>query len=413
METLESLSDALNTTGDIQAIVRTMKALSSVSIRQYEHAEAAMADYARTVELGLMAVLRQRRVAGLPLPDSDRAAGGEALIVIGSDRGLCGGYNDKITRFARSRMGNGPVELGVIGARVAARFEADGMPLAFALHPARFGRGPVAAGAERHRGDRPLDDGKGVGQVCAGAQPSRRPHHGQPQAHRLLPLPDSYLRKLSTRRLAWPVPAALPDGCRPADVVARAATAVRRDLPRAGRGARQRTRLAARGDAGRRTQHRGTARRPDRSFTASAVRRRSRASFWTSCRASRRSARRIERREISLGLTPERPATSFGPKCACPVDRGPPCPSAKAYGPHRAKAARDLAVRHQPDASSSLSSGKNLISAFPNGADRRVAHCSSVVWARTEIRPKSASKRRSLPCVFRRSRTMNPIEAGQ
>ena len=62
METLESLSEALDTTGDIQAIVRTMKALSSVSIRQYEQAEAAMAGYARTVDLGLMAVLRQRRV---------------------------------------------------------------------------------------------------------------------------------------------------------------------------------------------------------------------------------------------------------------------------------------------------------------------------------------------------------------
>jgi len=31
METLESLSHALDTTGDIQSIVRTMKALSSVS----------------------------------------------------------------------------------------------------------------------------------------------------------------------------------------------------------------------------------------------------------------------------------------------------------------------------------------------------------------------------------------------
>ena len=87
MDTLESLSDALETTGDIQSIVRTMKALSSVSIRQYEHAEAAMVDYARTVELGLTALLRQRRHAGLPLPETARGTGREALIVIGSDRG--------------------------------------------------------------------------------------------------------------------------------------------------------------------------------------------------------------------------------------------------------------------------------------------------------------------------------------
>ena len=133
MDTLESLSEALETTGDIQSIVRTMKALSSVSIRQYEHAESAMADYARTVELGLMALLRQRRQAGLPLPETTRRTGREALIVIGSDRGLCGGYNDKITRFALSHMGDRPMVLGVIGARVLARLEAHGRP-ANAVH---------------------------------------------------------------------------------------------------------------------------------------------------------------------------------------------------------------------------------------------------------------------------------------
>ncbi len=82
METLESLSDALKTTGDIQSIVRTMKALSSVSIRQYERAEEAMADYARTVDLGLMALLRQRREVGLRLPGTDSGGGRKGLIVI-------------------------------------------------------------------------------------------------------------------------------------------------------------------------------------------------------------------------------------------------------------------------------------------------------------------------------------------
>ena len=202
METLESLSDALDTTGDIQAIVRTMKALSSVSIRQYEQAEAAMADYARTVELGLMAVLRQRRVAGMPLPGSNRAAGSQALIVIGSDRGLCGGYNDKITRFARSHVEDGPVELGVIGARVAARFEADGMPLAFALTLpgsvdglSRLVQGIIL---EIDRWTRV----QGVGQVVLAHNRREGRTTAQPRAHHLLPLPDSYLRKLSNAD--WP-----------------------------------------------------------------------------------------------------------------------------------------------------------------------------------------------------------------
>jgi F-type H+-transporting ATPase subunit gamma len=202
METLESLSDALETTGDIQSIVRTMKALSSVSIRQYEQAEAAMADYARTVELGLMALLRQRRQVGLPLPGADSGTGRGVLIVIGSDRGLCGGYNDKITRFAQSRMDGRPMVLGVIGVRVAARLEADGRR-ADAVHTLPgsvegLSRLVQTMIVEIDR----WTQVEGVGQVWLLHNRREGRNTAKPQAHRLLPLPDSYLRKLS--EADWP-----------------------------------------------------------------------------------------------------------------------------------------------------------------------------------------------------------------
>jgi F-type H+-transporting ATPase subunit gamma len=202
METLESLSDALETTGDIQSIVRTMKALSSVSIRQYEQAEAAMADYARTVELGLMALLRQRRQVGLPLPGADNGTGRGVLIVIGSDRGLCGGYNDKITRFAQSRMDGRPMVLGVIGVRVAARLEADGRR-ADAVHTLPgsvegLSRLVQTMIVEIDR----WTQVEGVGQVWLLHNRREGRNTAKPQAHRLLPLPDSYLRKLS--EADWP-----------------------------------------------------------------------------------------------------------------------------------------------------------------------------------------------------------------
>lgn len=202
METLESLSDALETTGDIQSIVRTMKALSSVSIRQYEHAEAAMSDYARTVELGLMALLRQRRQVGPPLPGADSGTGRVVLIVIGSDRGLCGGYNDKITRFAQSRMDSRPMVLGVIGARVAARLEADGRR-ADAVHTLPgsvegLSRLVQALIVEIDR----WTQVEGVGQVWLLHNRREGRITAKPQAHRLLPLPESYLRKLS--EADWP-----------------------------------------------------------------------------------------------------------------------------------------------------------------------------------------------------------------
>ena len=91
MQTLESLSDALETTGDIQSIVRTMKALSAASIRQFEQAEEALGDYAHTIDLGLTALLHDRRARGLPLPRTGvEGSSRTALIVIGSERAFAG-----------------------------------------------------------------------------------------------------------------------------------------------------------------------------------------------------------------------------------------------------------------------------------------------------------------------------------
>ena len=202
MDTLESLSKALETTGDIQSIVRTMKALSAVSIRQYERAEAAMADYARTVDLGLAALLRQRREAGLGLPAGGGGTGREGLIVIGSDRGLCGRYNDTIIRFANSRLDGRSALLSVVGARVAARMEADGRR-ADALHALPGSVEGVARlvqslilGIDR------WTRLHGVGQVSLVHNRREGRVTAQPQAHRLLPLPENHLRELSDAE--WP-----------------------------------------------------------------------------------------------------------------------------------------------------------------------------------------------------------------
>jgi F-type H+-transporting ATPase subunit gamma len=131
METLEALSRRIATTEDLGAIVRTMKSLSAVSIRQYEAAVAALHDYTRTNELALQALVRD-------WPPSDRAAGRPtrgptAVVVFGSDHGLCGRFNDEVLRFARERFreldrtGSGRRVLAV-GARADARLTALGDP---------------------------------------------------------------------------------------------------------------------------------------------------------------------------------------------------------------------------------------------------------------------------------------------
>ena len=128
METLEQIRRQLDTFDDLGAIVRTMKALAAVSIRQYEQAVRSLADYYRTVELGLHVVLRDMPVvpAAAPRPPERIAA-----VVFGSDHGLCGRFNEDMADYARERLveaaGDGEaVRLVAVGARVAALLENAG-----------------------------------------------------------------------------------------------------------------------------------------------------------------------------------------------------------------------------------------------------------------------------------------------
>lgn len=205
METLETLSDLLETTEDIQSIVRTMKSLSAVSIRQYEQAEKAMSGYEETIDLGFTAMIRDRLANGMPLPrDVDNGSEAEALIVIGSDRGLCGRYNEIIARYAADTMTERTVGLIVIGARTAARLDASGRPAdrLFLLPGSAAGMGnlvqSVLVEIERWTRD------PGVGRVRLAHNRREGRARAVPVEHTLLPLPESYLARLSATR--WPGP---------------------------------------------------------------------------------------------------------------------------------------------------------------------------------------------------------------
>lgn len=129
METLEQLRRRLDTFDDLGAILRTMKALAAVSIRQYEQAVLSLSDYYRTVELGLHVVLRD-----MPPPPPLAGPGADeqiAAVIFGSDHGLCGRFNEDMADYARERLaeavGNGmPPRLLAVGARVATLLENAG-----------------------------------------------------------------------------------------------------------------------------------------------------------------------------------------------------------------------------------------------------------------------------------------------
>jgi F-type H+-transporting ATPase subunit gamma len=131
MEALEQIRQRLDSFEDLGAIVRTMKALAAVSIRQYEQAVHSLAPYYRTVELGLHVVLRDMPILP-PAPLKKPEALG--AVVFGSDHGLCGRFNEEMVDYARERLkeaaGDGePPRLIAVGARVASLLEAAGCTL--------------------------------------------------------------------------------------------------------------------------------------------------------------------------------------------------------------------------------------------------------------------------------------------
>src|SRR6476660_1128386 len=96
-DTEASLRRKINSAGDLQSVVRTMKALAASSIGQYEKSVLALTDYYRAVELGLGACFRASGPAAPPGEGKRRTdAGAIGAIVFGSDQGLVGQFNDVV-----------------------------------------------------------------------------------------------------------------------------------------------------------------------------------------------------------------------------------------------------------------------------------------------------------------------------
>ncbi|HET9491009.1 MAG TPA: F0F1 ATP synthase subunit gamma [Methylomirabilota bacterium] len=198
------MSRRIATTEDLRAIVRTMKSLSAVSVRQYESAVAALRDYSRTVELALQALLRDRpAVVGVAAP----AAGPAAVVVFGSDHGLCGRFNDEVAHFAGERLR----ELDAAGARrrclaVGARAEARLAALGEAVDERLFLPGSVSGLAALAQAVLVQIDTwgtvEGPGRVLLIHQRRTGEAVAVPHMRQLLPLSRERLRNLAARR--WP-----------------------------------------------------------------------------------------------------------------------------------------------------------------------------------------------------------------
>ncbi len=129
-ETTASLSRKISSAGDLQSVVRTMKALAASSIGQYEKSVRALGDYYRTVELGLGACFRESKPVA-PIANRKEKTDTSAIgaVVFGSDQGLVGQFNDVVADYAVKTLAAlpGKPEVWAVGERVQARLTDAGL----------------------------------------------------------------------------------------------------------------------------------------------------------------------------------------------------------------------------------------------------------------------------------------------
>ncbi|WP_169981398.1 F0F1 ATP synthase subunit gamma [Tautonia rosea] len=205
MQTIEGLKRKLATAEDLHSVVKTMKTLAVVNIRQYEEAERSLDYYSRAVEMGLQIVLRQ----GLRSPVVARKAPSRnlAAIVFGSDQGMCGQLNDEVVRHAISEMDDWGIDragrtLFAVGHRISGRLEDAGQPLGGMMSVPGSTSGITPAVQDLLlRIDRWRDDLQIDRVVLFFAD-----HHSgatcRPRTERLLPVDEHWLQDLQSRE--WP-----------------------------------------------------------------------------------------------------------------------------------------------------------------------------------------------------------------
>jgi F-type H+-transporting ATPase subunit gamma len=132
MATLEELRKQIDSSEQLQSVVKTMKTIAAVTIRQFEQAVESLRDYNRTVELGFQILMRARPPrTPMRREENPQRVG---VIVLGSDQGMCGQFNDQIASYALEQLdalGFSRDQRFVAGSgqRVVSSLEAKGQPV--------------------------------------------------------------------------------------------------------------------------------------------------------------------------------------------------------------------------------------------------------------------------------------------
>ncbi|MCR3883785.1 F0F1 ATP synthase subunit gamma [Methanotrichaceae archaeon M04Ac] len=206
MEELERVKRKIKSAGELQSVVKIMKAISSTNIREYERAVESLAEYSRSIEMGLSVVMMK---SGKIVPAFSPAREGGLLgaVIFGSDQGLCGKFNEQIASFALgilAEMENEETRAVAVGERVIGHLEDGGLSI-----EAQFSFSGDFLGITEVMGEVlvKIEEWRIEGGLDRIVLFYNRPESGpmaifRPSMARLLPLDERWMNELTKRR--WP-----------------------------------------------------------------------------------------------------------------------------------------------------------------------------------------------------------------
>jgi F-type H+-transporting ATPase subunit gamma len=201
----EEVRRRLETAEMLGTVVTTMKTLASVRIAQYRRAVRALDASAQTLDLAVSALMRlyPELLEGPPAPERPSLA----MVVFGSDRGLCGPFNERLARRAAEvieepRDGDRPPAVIAVGRRLEARLRGLGVVVGRRVRPpGALDTVDIAVTEVLAQVDAWRSEGRAERLVLVHARPTTAAAYDL-RVVQVLPLDTAWLRRLRSR--PWP-----------------------------------------------------------------------------------------------------------------------------------------------------------------------------------------------------------------
>ena len=104
MDSIDSLKKHLDSAKSLKQIISTMKALSATNIKKYEKTALSLKKYMNNIYLGFQGIISQNRdilnyIDYIEQNEYKNKNSQNIMIVVGSNQGLCGKFNDRMVNF--------------------------------------------------------------------------------------------------------------------------------------------------------------------------------------------------------------------------------------------------------------------------------------------------------------------------